>query len=71
MLNLGWQDLIALSVVLAAAAYLARLAWRAVVGTRESTCGTGCARCSARTAGSSTVPEEVVAIGPIGQHGHV
>ena len=28
-MNLGWQDLIALAIVLAAAGYLARLAWGA------------------------------------------
>jgi hypothetical protein len=66
MLTLGWQDLIALAVVFAAAAYLARLAWRGVVTKRDRACGSGCARCAANSDASPSVPEQVVSIGPVG-----
>jgi hypothetical protein len=65
MQDLGWQDVVALGVVLAAASYLARLAWGAVATKRKSPCGTGCARCSARADVSPSIPEQVVSIGGV------
>ena len=62
-MELGWQDLAALGIVLAAAGYLARLAWNAVVRKQGSGCGSGCGSCSARSVANSAVPEEVVSIG--------
>jgi FeoB-associated Cys-rich membrane protein len=66
-MNLGWQDLVVLAAVFAAAAYLARLSWNAVAGKRVNSCGTGCARCSARADVDHSIPEQVVAIGAIGK----
>ena len=62
-MEFGWQDLAALGIVLAAAGYLARLAWNAVTRKRGSGCGSGCGNCSARSAANSASPEEVVSIG--------
>jgi len=62
-MDLGWQDFLALGIVLAAIVYLARLAWNAVTRKRGSGCGSGCGSCSARSAANSAIPEEVVSIG--------
>ena len=62
-MSLGWQDLVALGIVVAAAGYLARLAWSAVTRTSEGGCGTGCGKCSAGAAGSSPPVESIVTIG--------
>ncbi len=62
-MEFGWQDLAALGIVLAAAGYLARLAWNAVTSEQGSGCGSGCGSCSARSAAKSAIPEEVVSIG--------
>ncbi len=62
-MEFGWQDLAALGIVLAAAGYMARLAWNAVTRKRGSGCGSGCGSCSARPATNSAIPEEVVSIG--------
>ena len=62
-MDTGWQDLATLGIVLAAAGYLARLAWNAVTRKRGSGCGSRCGSCSARSAANSAVPEEVVPIG--------
>jgi len=66
-MEFGWQDLAALGIVLAAAGYLARLAWNAVTRKPGSGCGAGCGSCSARSAASSVLPEEVVSIGRPGR----
>ena len=62
-MEFGWQDLAALGIVLAAAGYLARLAWNAVTRKQGSGCGSSCGSCSARSAANSAIPEEVVSIG--------
>lgn len=62
-MGFGWQDLAALGIVLAAAGYLARLAWNAVTRKQVSGCGPGCGSCSVRSATNSAIPEEVVSIG--------
>ena len=62
-MEFGWQDLAALGIVLAAAGYLARLAWNAVTRKQGSGCGSGCGSCSARSAANSAIPEAVVSIG--------
>ncbi len=69
-MNLGWQDLLALGIVLAAAGYLARLAWSAVTRKRESGCGTGCGKCSAGSAGSPSSVKPVVTIGSLKRSSH-
>lgn len=62
-MELGWQDLAALGIVLTAAGYLARLAWNAVTRKQASGCGSGCGSCSARSVANNSVPEEAVSIG--------
>ncbi len=62
-MEFGWQDLAALGIVLAAAGYLARLAWNAVTRKQGSGCGSGCASCSTRSAANSAIPDAVVSIG--------
>jgi len=66
-MGFGWQDLAALGIVLAAAGYLARLAWNAVTRKQASGCGSGCGSCSVRSAANSAIPEEVVSIGLTGR----
>ncbi len=66
-MDFGWQDLAALGIVLAAAGYLARLAWNAVTRKQGSGCGSGCGSCSGQTAANSTIPEAVVSIGRPGR----
>jgi FeoB-associated Cys-rich membrane protein len=69
-MDFGWQDLTALGIVLAAAGYLARLAWNAVTRKQGSGCGSGCGSCSAQTISQSGMqdpkPEQIVSIGMIG-----
>src|SRR5271165_6850059 len=69
-MDTGWQDLAALGIVLAAAGYMARLAWNAVTRKRGSGCGSGCGSCSARTSSQSGMrdpkPEQIVSISMIG-----
>jgi len=62
-MDFGWQDSAALGIVLAAAGYLAWLAWNAVTRKQESGCGSGCGSCSTPSAANSAIPEEVVSIG--------
>jgi hypothetical protein len=64
-MNLGWQDFVALGVVFAAMAYLARLAWNALARKGGSGCGAGCGKCSAGADTSSVVPDQVLSIGTI------
>ncbi|MGA2700468.1 MAG: FeoB-associated Cys-rich membrane protein [Isosphaeraceae bacterium] len=69
-MGFGWQDLAALGIVLAAAGYLARLAWNAVTRKQASGCGSGCGSCSTQTSSQSGMrdpqPEQIVSIGMIG-----
>ncbi len=65
MMNLGWQDLIALAIVFTAAGYLARLACGALGRKAETGCGTACGKCSAGAKAPLTRPEHVVSIGMI------
>jgi hypothetical protein len=62
---MGWQDLIALAIVFAAAGYLFRLAWRAVGRKAEAGCGTACGKCSGGANAAMPRPEQVVSIGTI------
>ena len=55
---MGWQDVVAIAAVLAAAGYLASLVWRGVAGGSQAGCGASCGKCSA------SEPVEVVTIGP-------
>lgn len=63
-MNLGWQDLIALAIVFAAAGYLTRLAWGAVGRKADSGCGIACGKCSAGAGAATVRPDQVVSIGP-------
>ncbi len=69
-MEFGWQDLAALGIVLAAAGYMARIAWNAVTRKRGSGCGSGCGSCSAQTSSQSGMrdpkPEQIVSISMIG-----
>jgi hypothetical protein len=66
-MQLGWQDLVALGIVFAAAGYLTNMAWQAVFRKRASGCGSACGKCSAaETRGGA--PEQVVSIGGLGDH---
>jgi hypothetical protein len=64
-MNLGWQDLIALAIVFAAAGYLLRLAWGAVGRKAEAGCGTACGKCATGADGARPRPDQVVSIGTI------
>lgn len=44
-MDFGWQDLAALGIVLAAAGYLARLAWNALTRKQSAGCGSACGGC--------------------------
>ena len=66
-MEFGWQDLAAISIVLAATGYLARLAWKAVTRKQASGCGSRCGSCSASAAAGSAIPGEVVSIGLLGK----
>ncbi len=43
---MGWQDVVAIGVVLGAALYLASLVWRGVSGDKSAGCGSACGKCS-------------------------
>ena len=66
-MNLGWQDVMALGIVLAAAGYLVRLAWTAMTRKSESGCGEGCGKCSMGSTASRASVEPVVTIGNLRQ----
>ncbi|WP_165065906.1 hypothetical protein [Paludisphaera rhizosphaerae] len=57
---MGWQDVVAIGAVLAAAGYLASLVWRGVGGEKSGSCGTACGKCSS---GAQGEPEQIVTIG--------
>jgi len=59
---MGWQDVVAIGAVLAAAGYLVSLVWRGVGGKPSGSCGTSCGKCSA---GGRGEPEQIVTIGAI------
>ena len=40
-----WQNIAAISLVLAAAAYIARRAWLVITNRGKAGCGTGCEKC--------------------------
>lgn len=58
---MGWQDAVAIGVVLGASLYLISLVWRGVAGEKSAGCGTACGKCSA---GGGRAPAQVVSIGP-------
>lgn len=53
-----WQDLIAGVLVLGAAAYVARQAWRALVQRRTGECGSRCGGCAGGQRPAAVVPLE-------------
>lgn len=56
---MGWQDFVAIAVVLGAGAYLVGLVYHGVAGDEKAGCGTACGKCS-----HDGAPEQLVAIGP-------
>lgn len=54
-MEFGWQDLVAIAIIVAAAGYLANLAWSAVRRGKSGGCGGGCAKCSTGTAQVVTI----------------
>ena len=65
---LGWQDLAALGIVIAATGYLANLVWNAVARKQAGGCGTGCGKCSGKSAAAEGSSGQVVSIGLPEQH---
>lgn len=65
---MGWQDVVAIGAVVAAAGYLISLVWRGVGGNPSGSCGTACGKCSA---GGRGEPEQVVTIGAAPSVGRV
>ncbi|WP_165245186.1 hypothetical protein [Paludisphaera soli] len=55
---MGWQDAVAIGVVIGAALYLLGLVWRGVAGEKSAGCGSACGKCS------SAAGEPIVTIGP-------
>lgn len=61
---MGWQDAVAIGVVLGAAFYLSSLGWKGLIGGRSGGCGSSCGKCSSGTeAGGAGQPEQLVSIG--------
>ena len=73
-MDLGWQDFVALGIVFAAIAYLARLAWNAFARKAGSGCGAACGKCSAgveaRSGSTTSVPDQLVTIGTMAGAAH-
>jgi hypothetical protein len=68
MMDLGWQDFLALGIVFAAIAYLARLAWGAFARGEKGGCASGCAKCSSRVTEPGLLAagaEQIVSIPPL------
>jgi hypothetical protein len=69
-MNLGWQDLAAMGIVFAAAAYLTRLAWGALTRKAAGGCASGCGSCSVQSRSAlgmrGVEPDQVVSIGTLG-----
>ncbi len=57
-MNFDWQNLMALFVVAAAGAYLARIAWRSLVRRKAS----GCGSCGSCASGAESNQPQVFAI---------
>jgi hypothetical protein len=68
--TLGWQDLVAIGIVLAACGYLLSLGWNAVRRKQVGGCGATCGGCGARTSiaplGRESEAPELVSISLIG-----
>lgn len=63
---MGWQDLVAIGVVLGAVVYLSSLGWRGLIGGKSGGCGTSCGKCSTgdgKTDDVAARPEQLVSIG--------
>ncbi len=63
MVSFDWQNLAVLAIVLAAAGYLARTAWRSVARRKASACG-ACGDCSRPGGGRQLVTIESLARSP-------
>ncbi|MFO0891895.1 MAG: hypothetical protein U0790_22510 [Isosphaeraceae bacterium] len=68
-MTIGFEDLVALSIVFAAAAYLGWLAVGAVRRRADTGCGSACSRCSGGSVGSDAAQEQFVSIGSISRPG--
>jgi hypothetical protein len=67
---LGWQDFVAIGIVLAASGYLLSLGWNAVRRKQSGGCGSACGGCGVRTSSPPLEREsqapQLVSIGRIG-----
>ena len=57
---MGWQDVVAIGVVLSAVFYLSSLGWKGLIGGKSGGCGSSCGGCSTGSEGQS---EQLVSIG--------
>jgi attachment p12 family protein len=62
-MELGWQDIAALLIVVVATVYLANLVWSAVTRKQNSGCGSGCGKCSGKSSAGQVPTGPVVSIG--------
>jgi hypothetical protein len=66
--ELGWQDVAALGIVIAATGYLANLAWNAVARRPAGGCGTSCGKCSGKSTTVEHPSGQIVSIGMPERH---
>lgn len=62
---MGWQDVVAIGVVLGAVFYLSSLGWKGLIGGKGGGCGSSCGKCSTadgKADGGSAGPQ-LVSIG--------
>ncbi len=57
-----WHDYLAIALFLAAAAFVARRAWKALFGPAKPGCGSGCGSCS-QSASNAPSAGKLLAIG--------
>lgn len=63
---MGWQDVVAIGVVLGAVFYLSSLGWKGLIGGKSRGCGSSCGKCSTadgKADGFAAGPGQVVSIG--------
>jgi hypothetical protein len=66
-MDLGWQDFVALGIVVAALAYLMRLGLSAYTRKQGSSCATACSKCARGTVsqGDEEDRQQIVSIGTL------
>jgi hypothetical protein len=62
---MGWQDAVAIGVVLGAVFYLSSLGWKGLIGGKGGSCASSCGKCSTGDgkSGGADIPEQLVTIG--------